>query len=173
MDTLSQEEYLRLIEQLVEQQYDDLEASEDIEWIPAESEIVQRLKLPDHNKVLNLTNIKKSEIEEQLLKCRNIRMGSFLIKISRYHGELAILGHNAGEVDIGMDVCIYEEQECMHLNRTSKMTTKLNVCKDTRFDNRPWLKYFNSFKIGQNIPMDTAADIVRWLQAITRMSAFV
>lgn len=181
MDVLSKEEYLQLIERLLNQQYNDTDLDnyelENETMMPSEwasskpsfkMERVKELSI-DNNGITDLTNIKKDKIAEYLRKCRNIQVGKFLIKISKYRGDIG----PAGESAVSMDIFIHEEILKTHLGRQSTMVTKIDVTKDSRFYNRQWLKYFTPFKVGNNIPIDVMIDIIRYLQVTHKLKSFL
>lgn len=170
MSNLTKEEYLKLVEKFFNEQYDEVPFIESLPndaWIYADPPAKDKMKLPGHDGITDLTNVKKDKIAEILHTCRNIKIGNFLVKITKYHGE----PDYEGGANFGLDICIYEEK--VKSNPPSKIQYKVDVHKDTRFSGRVWIEHFNSFKIGANIPLETVVEIVRWLQAIKRMSAFL
>jgi hypothetical protein len=53
------------------------------------------------------------------------------------------------------------------------MTYRLDLLKDNRFSNRPWLSYIKNNSHATGVPVDTAVDIIRWFQGVIRMTAFL
>jgi hypothetical protein len=170
MDTFNKNEYLDLITALLEQQYgDDLDPIDYLEEDQMLSKsYIKKIAPATNDKVINLTNIKKDKIKDFLHQYRNIKVGNFSVKISKYSSVHGGSGSNL----VNMDIVIYED------NSKSKMGNrdiirKIDVIKDSRFNQCGWLKHFNQFKIGRNISMDTMADVIRWLQTLERMTAFI
>lgn len=170
MSTLTNEEYLALCQKLVDQQYDDAVDDYDIskmEWIPAESEAKERMIKVNNNGMIDLTHVKSTKIKEEILKCGNLKVGDFKIIISHYNGvpsqegsklccSLRVMGHQSRTMN-GMPC---------------NMDSSVNLKKDNRFNGRPWLKYFSS-SYADNVPIDTIVEIVRWMQAIKKLTAFL
>lgn len=53
------------------------------------------------------------------------------------------------------------------------MDYRINLHKDNRFTNRPWLNEFGPQGEADDVPIETVVDIIRWLQALKRMNAFL
>lgn len=158
------QEYYNLIKELVDQQYTD--DSDDLyqeAWIPAESAIKEKLKLKD-NGIIDLTNTKKDKIKDFITKSNTIKIGNFLIKIIK--SELL-------KSDLIMDICIYEEKIRTQPGQPCKMLYKLDSIRDSRFSKCDWNSYFNDFRYGKSIPLNIFLEIVRWLQAIGKLTSFV
>lgn len=176
MSSFSKADYLRLCEQILKDQYGDDEPDEygveNQAWIPSEpsSDLKKKISLPSNNGVIDLTSGKKDKIIDSMYKCSNLKVGNFIIKVTAYHGEPDTYNN---KTYISINISIYENKQQTHLGRTSNMLSKINPNKDNRFENRPWLVYFKSFDKGINIPVEEFPDIVRWLQAIGKMSAFI
>lgn len=166
--TLTKEEYLAMVAKLVDEQYgnDPIEFQEPKEPL----KVIMRGKertLPSLNLVIDATKYKKEEIKDAVLRAANLRIDNFLIKIIK---------HNYSDSEDGMPMTynlnIYEESPHIYLNRPSKKITKLTPSKDSRMDTRPWLSYF----VGDQahcVTLDDLLNIIRWLQAIGKMGAFL
>lgn len=159
MKQFTKEEYIQLLEELVKQQYnsEEVENTEEIAWAPAEPESKKKILTNPGSIDLSLT--KKDKLKELILNNKNIIIGSFRVRISRTP--------LTNSQDLLFSVNVYEE------NKSTKIMHKINVLTDNRFENREWKKYFNSFKSGSGIPEDILVDIIRWLQAIYRLAAFL
>lgn len=78
MKSLTDQDYLELIQSLVDQQYDTAVDDYDIEkmeWIPSESEIKEKFHKSKTNGLIDLTNIKSVKLKEEILKCTNLKVG--------------------------------------------------------------------------------------------------
>ena len=53
------------------------------------------------------------------------------------------------------------------------MENRVNVIKDDRFHNRDWVKFFHMGVRGKHIPINTCVDIVKWIQAIVKLTPFL
>lgn len=170
MSSFTKQEYLDLIQKLVDQQYDDAIDDYDIdqmEWIPSEPEIKEKVIKANTNGLIDLTNVKSSKIKEQLVLCTNLKVGPFKIRIGRYNGVPSQQGAN-----ICLDLEVWEERTKTPNGMPCRVDFPLIFHKDTRFDTRPWLKYFSG-NMGGNVPMDTVVEIVRWMQAVKKLTAFL
>lgn len=160
---MNNDDYKKLIEEFYQNQYsseDDDLTNEKHVWIPdiIGYEKIERLKsLQNTQQVINATTLSAAEMKQKINYFRNIKIGNFIIKITAIYGLTA-------------DVLIYEEQA---KTKPANITVKINPNKDSRFQGRPWISYFNQFNVGKNIPTEEIYDIFRWLQAIHRMPAFL
>lgn len=174
MKSLTDAEYLELCLKLVDEQYDDAIDEYDIskmEWMPAEPEIKSRI--PEQNTwgTMDLTNVLSTKLKEEILKFSNLKVGTFKIKISRYNGVPSQEG-----AKLCMDLEVKEAKT--HTPNgvpcgPGGVEYAIDLYKDTRFKNRPWLKYFNNSGHAHNVPVDTVVEIVRWLQALKKLTAFL
>jgi hypothetical protein len=171
MKSLTDKEYLELLSKLVDQQYDDAVDDYDIdkmEWFPAESEAKQKMVRQVNSKgMIDLTHVKSSLIKEEIHKCGNIKVGIFKIVIRRYSEVPSQKG-----VQLCCDLKILIHQSQTMNGFPCNMDNDIDLTKDSRFKERPWLKYFR-FNYADNVPIDTVVEIVRWLQALKKLSAFL
>jgi hypothetical protein len=173
MGTFTKEEFLRLVERLTEQQYGgeiDEPESEETVWMPADPPAKDKIKYPSSNGVIDLTNVKKDKIKDALYKCTTLKVGHFTVKISKYHGYP---DKNGKGQDLKLDLTFWHEVYRTPSGAPCRMTYKLDVAKDNRFSNRPWLSYLSGTSAARNVPIDTAVDIIRWFQGVIRMTAFL
>lgn len=162
-------DYLELIKSLSDHQYDDDESVsyDEMEWIPSEPEIKEKL-IKHNNGIIDLTNIKSNLIKDEILKCTNIKVGKFKIKIKHYS---AVPSQKGSQMSLSLK--LFEEKTQTPNGMPCKMDYSFAPYKDTRFDNRPWLKYFNQSSSAFNIPIETVVEIIRWLQALNKMGCFI
>lgn len=176
MGHVTKEEYLRLVEQYANEQYgsdvsDEYTISEDA-WIPAVSEIKEKMAkaLNSRSGCVDLTSVRKDKIREALYKCSTVKIGAFLIKIDEYWGEPDKYGKGD---NLNMDLSIWEERYRTPSGNPCRMTYRMNLHQDSRFTARPWLPLFNKSGTAYQVPVDTVVEIVKWMQAIKKMSAFL
>ena len=165
----SDQEYLELCQKLVERQYDDVEKEIPIqmEWIPSEPEIKQKMRQASTSGTIDLTNVRSTKIKDEILKCTNLKIGFFKVRIMRYHE----VPSQTGPV-MTCNVQVLEERHKTPNGMDCKIDYPLNLDKDTRFANRPWLKYFKG-NIAFNVPIDTVVEIIRWMQAVKKLTVFL
>jgi hypothetical protein len=171
MSSFTNKEYLDLLQRLVEQQYSDAVDDYDVEsmeWIPSEPEIKQKIHQASSSGMIDLTNVKSSKIKEELLKCTNLRVGAFKIRIKRYNGVPSQKG-----AQMTVDMEIWETRTRTPAGNPCNIDYPMKFAKDSRFSNRPWLKYFDQGNFAINVPIDTAVEIVRWMQGIHKLTAFL
>lgn len=169
MKSFTDQEYLELIQQLVDQQYEEAIDDYDVDkmaWIPAEPEIKKKLESLNHHGMIDLTHVKSNKLREEIKKCANLRVGSFKI-------ALTSIRPNPVKGDIGYDLEIREERTKTPSGQPCRVDYRADIVKDSRFKGRPWLKYFLNNGVGTNVPIDTVVDIVRWMQAIKKLTAFL
>lgn len=167
----SKEEYIALCQKMLDEQYgndeDDYDTVDMNAWIPSESEAKEKMIAASINGIIDLTKTKKSDIATNLFKCTNLKIGNFSIKITRYSGSPSKDG-----VGLTFDISIFEETSKTPSGNPCKMTYKVDILKDSRFTGRQWISYFNKYN-GSNIPTSVLVDIIRFLQVVHRLPAFV
>jgi hypothetical protein len=168
---MTNQEYFELIQRLVNQQYtqeeESLPDSFSGSWIPAESEIKQKMKLKEAGGFCDLTNVKKNKMKDFIVKSGGIRVGQFVAKIikSEYTDNQM--------KDLVLDLTLYEEKYKTALGNPAVLLNKIDPIKDYRFSKCQWVIHWNGFQTGKKIPIDTVLDIVRWLQGIRKLTAFI
>lgn len=175
-DTLNKEDYLDMVRKLSEEQYDqidDLESSDMDVFAPSdiESQVAakkERMLQLMNQATIDLTKVKKNQLAGSLFKHNNIRVFDFTIRITKYYGEPGQTGAN-----LNVDITLYHERHKTELSGAPcRMTETLDIGKDSRFVGRPWLRYFVGCH-GKNIPADALIDIIRWMQVISKLPAFL
>jgi len=160
MKHFTKEEYIELLEYLTNHQYDLEEPEkleEKIDCTPIEPRVKKKL-LSNHN-LIDLTMVRREKLKDLILDHKNIIVGPFKISITCPRRQLT-------DTTV-FSISIWEEE------KGSKIIRKVDVQSDDRFGKREWKKYFSKFKTGNNIPEDDLVDIVRWLQAIHKLTAFL
>lgn len=171
MKSLTDSEYLELLSKLVDEQYEDALDEYDIqkmEWMPSEPEVKQKIHQASTSGMIDLTNVLSSKIKEEILKCTNLKCGVFKIRVSRYNGVPSQQG-----AKMCLDLEVKEERTQTPSGHPCRVDYPMNFHKDTRFKNRPWLKYFNEKGYASNVPIEIVVEIVRWMQAVKKLSAFL
>jgi hypothetical protein len=164
-------DYLDLIQKLVDQQYDDAIDDYDIsrmEWIPSEPEIKKKIHQASSSGMIDLTNVKSNKIKDELLKCTNLRVGPFKVRIKRYNSVPSQKG-----AQMTVDIEVWEERTKTPSGNPCRIDYPMIFSNDSRFSNRPWLKYFDRGNFGTNVPIDIAVEIMRWMQGIHKLTAFL
>lgn len=162
-DKIDYEEFLKLAEKLTEEQYDEevgsnyQEVLDKHEWFPKPEQKTKAINVG----VEDLTNTKYEDIAAKIKGQENIKIGKFLIKIKRYHGSAEKYKNS----ETKLDITIMEEKEKIH--------RKVQIAKDTRFTEVPWISHFNgSVRDGLGLPAEVVVDIIRWLQVMDKMVIF-
>lgn len=161
---INSQEYLNLIQKLLECQYDYNDTDNqptNYNWIPAEPEAKSKLKrINANNKVVDLTNVKKDKIKSYLNNYGSIKVGYFLMKVtpSAYDNN---------------DIIIFQEVTHTKNGLSCNLLNKIDILKDSRFNTCDWRKYFNQFKRGNAVPSIILPDIIKWLQVVIKLSSFV
>jgi hypothetical protein len=76
--------------------------------------------------------------------------------------------------DITLDIEISEEKKKSFGGSVAKIAEKISTTKDSRFKNKEWATYFkNPLLGGMKIPIDTVADIIKYLQFVYANPAFL
>jgi hypothetical protein len=172
MGTFTQEEFLRLIEYLNDNQYGSEEDSLDNEeeaWLSAMPIPPKKKKPPENSGTQDLTNLKKDKIKDAIYKSTNLKIDKFTIKVNKYHG---FPDKNGKATDLFVDLSFWQDVTKTPNGAPCKMTYKLDVLKDNRFASCPWINYCSGTS-ATKVPIDMAVEIVRWFQGIIRMTAFL
>jgi hypothetical protein len=176
MNRISVEDFLKLIQDSQEEDY-TTESEEEV-WANDHYYLPDKYKKlekflhfkPPSESIIDLTNCKKDDIQELLFKSTKFKIGKFTLTINKYYG---IPGD--AESSLALDIRLMEHRIKTPNGSPCNMDFDIDIMKDSRFKNRAWLSYFNtkgrSYGIG--IPTDVVVDIVRWLQAITKLCAFL
>jgi hypothetical protein len=176
MAFLNKEEYLKLIEEA----YSNEEDTEDYEipdssWIPSESPAkarMERAREANNNGIIDVLRYKKEQIQDALYQHVNLRVGEFLIHVEEYHGRPTIR-KMPPQAQLTMDITVMQEKNRTPSGAPCKMHFKMDFFKDNRFTNKSWISYFTSSGKAHNIPVETVVNIVKYLQAIQNLSAFM
>jgi hypothetical protein len=169
---MTDQEYFELIKRLVNQQYTQEEENVNDElagsWIPAESEAKQKMmKLRENTGFCDLTNVKRDKMKEFIVRSNGIRVGQFVAKIikSSYTEK--------DMKDLILDITLYEEKYKTSLGNPAVLLNKINPIKDYRFSKCQWVTYWDGFNVGKKIPIEKVLDVVRWLQGVRKLTAFI
>lgn len=173
----TEEEYLELVRRLSDGQYDQLDDSDlDSPFDPfAQSDLEEhiaakkaRMLQSMNNGTIDLTKIKRDKILSSLFKHNTIKIYDFMIRITEYHGEPGKVGAN-----LTVDITLYHDRKKTELSGAPcKITETFSIGKDSRFATRPWLSYFSG-PHGRNIPSDVLVEIIRWMQVVKKLPAFL
>jgi hypothetical protein len=168
---ITKEDYLKLLEEMSnnEEDLDNSPPIEDESWIWADPPVKDKIKISNYHGVIDATKFKKEEIQDALYKCMNIQIGNFLLKIDKYHGFPDTHGNGS---NLTLDIQTWEKKYRTPSGNPCNMDFRVDLSKDDRFANRPWINLFNGC-YGSKVPVETVVEIVRWLQAIKRMTAFL
>lgn len=170
--SISKEEYLKMLEELPDQygDDDDLYSIPEEAWMPAEPPAKQRMKAAHATAVVDVLNFKKAKIKESLYQYMNIKIGLFLLRVEKYHG---IYYRDEDCSELMLDISFWETKYMTPSGNTCNMDLHMNFHNDDRFTGKPWLSYFDMKGRAHNIPVETTVSIIRWLQAIQRLPAFL
>lgn len=172
MSTFSKEDYLKMLEEMANQQYDEPEETTiDVPtdaWIWSESPLKDRLRIAKLHSTTDATNLHREQIKKAIQNTRNIQIGPFSIKIKGYY-QSEKLNNDFMHLDI------YERRSKTASGQPCNMDYKAELVDDKRFIGRPWLTYFSKDNPGvaKNVPIDTVVDIIKWLQALKKLTVFL
>ena len=154
MKRLSIEDY----EKLTNQQYNLLGDG----WDESFGEDIVRIA----KKIVDLTNVKKDQIKPLLIGASEIKIDNFIIKV---------LEKSYDKIDstIKVNVCIFHIVNSKFDKKQIGVFRKVRILGDNRFIGCVWKDNFDNQSKGKSISIDTMVDIVRHLQSIVRMSAFL
>ncbi len=167
--TTPRKEYLKYLKELTDGQYsfeeDDSPDVPDDSWVWAEPPAKEKMKNIIFNGMVEATNLRKVEIKDALSKAKNIQVGSFTIRIRDFYGKNPL-----EKGTLSFDV--FERKTRTPNGQPCSMDYRADLSKDDRFNTRPWITYFNGSG-ARDVPIDTIVDIVKWMQAVKKLSAFL
>lgn len=176
MKFLSKEEYLRLIESVDadSEGYDELDNYDIPEaWIPATSpnkEKMECARAASAHGIIDVLKYRKEQIRDAIYKCMNLRVGEFIIHIKRYNGHPKDKQLHG---PLTLDINVMQEKYKTPSGAPCKMSYRFDFFQDNRFTNCKWISLFDSGGNARDIPIETVVEIVRWMQALRRMNAFL
>ncbi len=180
MSEMKKEDFLALVEKLTEGQYAD-EPEPEVSWSGSihldELEDLASLYRPKPSfrskpklraldkkfmgqaAEVDLTKATMVEIKEQIEDLRRVVIGRFNIQLK----------HS----DKGIDMQVYEIKKKTFGGIVKEMPEKVNFLKDSRFEGKDWIRFFKNNMGGVSIPVDTAAEILKWIQVVFKYPAFL
>lgn len=162
---IDKEEYLKLLSELDE----PAEDISDDSWFYADPPAKEKmLKARAFSGSMDCTNFKREQILKAIKSNCNLQVGPFSIRIRGfYHSEKADKAY--------MSIDLFEKKTKTPTGHPCNMDYKVDVMKDNRFEGRPWAELFNNHRQGTaiNVPIETVVEIVKWLQALKKLTAFL
>lgn len=147
------QEYFELIQKIEDQRNETVKDGNDL---------LEKLKENSKNNkgICNLTDVKKSEFYDNIIKYSGVKIGNFLIKIKNTVST---------NKNLELIISIFEEKKFTPSGVPAKMHYAINFTKDSRFFKSPLPP---NFKNGNKLTIEAVVDLIRWVQAIHRMNAF-
>lgn len=160
MKSFNQQEYLALVQQLTDLQYQDDEPEAiATEWIPSTSPLKEKVLGSISNKIIDLTDIKSVDIKNLISQSTRFKIGLYTLQIKINASS------KSGSISI------WEEKSKTPNGMPCKVDYPLAIKRDTRFANCQWSKHFGGH-CAYNVPVDVIVEIIRWLQVSLKISAF-
>lgn len=168
--TTPRKDHLKYLQQLTDRQYSYYDEEEedntpDDSWIWAEPPAKEKMKNIIFNGIVDATALRKEQIKGALSQAKNIQVGEFTLRMSSYYGKDPIEQGN-------LSFSVYKKQFKTATGQPCNMDMKFDLTQDNRFTGRPWLTYFKG-AWARDMPIDTVVEVVRWMQGIRRMKAFL
>lgn len=168
--TTPRKEYLKYLKELTDGQYSfddepEIPDTTDDSWIWAEPPAKEKMKNIVFNGMVDATNLRKADIKKALSKAQNIQVGAFTLRIRDFYGKDPL------EKGV-LSFSVLERKTKTPNGHPCNMDYDTDLSKDNRFNDRPWLSYFKGSS-ARDVPIDTIVDIVKWMQAIKKLSAFL
>lgn len=176
--TISMEEFAKLIKEIVEEEEQDLKYSDEYfeksASTPSVYEILEKMgkstkkvvQLSNKSGSIDVTNMKKEEISRYLNTRNEFKVGDFIIHVDN------------GSKENHINIHILETQRKTASGFPCNMLVKKDVIHDKRFASCPWLSYFYgnygvTRKTAYDIPVEELMNIIKWVKAINKMTAFL
>jgi hypothetical protein len=169
MKTFTNDDFLRLIDDLDDQYGDDADDPEnDFVWVPADPLYKKKIKSPGPDGVIDLSTIKKENIKDKLFNHTMFKVGIYTIRITRYSSD----PNDSKNKDLSLDLSFLYDETKTPSGIPCEMQYKFEPSKDNRFNQCSWLKYLTNSSTMKNVPIDEVVEIIRWFQGVHRMTAF-
>lgn len=115
-----------------------------------------------------LDNVGRERLEKALLSSGNCTIGRFILKIHRDKGAVAKRRDDKAGC---LSVSLYEKGD-------DGLDRRVQMERDYRFREAPFLTYFDKpshkvQEVGKNVPIEDLVLLLRWLQAINNIGAFI
>lgn len=158
---MTKEEYMRLLLEI--EQSEQIEQENDLEWIPSEPIVKEKINKYKGAKVIDLTNKNSDQIKVELHNATNFIVDKFKIQIYNY-GVVP-------DDSMKLSLRIFEEKYKTHSGMPCNIDFVLAIETDNRFERASWKNKFNH-TWGSGLSFDELFDIVRWLQKINKFAYF-
>lgn len=118
---------------------------------------------------IDVTNMKKNEIMSYINTRSEFTIGNFIVHVDE------------GDKEDHVNIHILENQYKTASGFPCNMLVKKDIVADKRFSSCPWLPYFyHNSKYGSvprktayDVPIDEIINIIKWIKAINKMTAFL
>lgn len=149
--------------------YDLLEedAPERKSWVEVKPEIKEKLFRARKSGTTDLTHARSGAIKGLLFNHNNIKIYDFVIGITKYHGNL-----ESDKLELLVDISILKEEEKLFNGKITKWYKLFDITHDDRFADAPWIFHF-SYNVAEEINADTLVEIIRRMQVVKKLSAFL
>lgn len=130
---------------------------EEIVWTPSISIAKEKMltkRAANSNKICDISNLKKSEVEKAITGCNLIYCDQFTVKLN---GTTAIL---------------YERKTKTPNGISCSIDVMVNITKDNRFNTSSWSSFFKG-KAGYGLNHDDAIEMCKWLISVKKLSSFI
>lgn len=174
--TISMEEFLKLIKEVVEEEekylkYDEPE-EDTLDYSTAVAELLKKhnrakkVLLSKKSGSIDVTNMKRNEILTHIKTKSEFTIGNFIVHVDN------------GDKEDYVNIHILENQHKTASGFPCNMLVKKDVVRDKRFSSCPWLSYFSSKhgsprRTAYNVPAEEIINIIKWIKAINKMTAFL
>lgn len=159
MKTFTQKDFLDMCHEVQNQKSDKLE---DFLTMCQDIQDYQYGKVENEtdNEMVDITNTKSNDIKNQLIESNTLRVGNFVVEVEYFDNDSTV------------SMTIKEFSFRTPAGFACKMQQNFSLEDDNRFSGKTWLK---SFKYNRScrIPINTAIEIIRWLQAINKLALFL
>lgn len=168
--TTPRKDHLKYLQYLTERQYsyqdeEEEDTTPDDSWVWAEPPAKEKMKNVVFNGMVDATKLRKEQIKNALIKARNIQVGDITLRMNSYYGKDPLEQGN-------LSFTVFKKQYKTATGQPCNMDLKYDLSQDNRFTGRPWLSYFTG-AFARDMPMDTVVEVVRWMQGVIRMKAFL
>ncbi len=175
MTLLSKEEYLKLLQSLEDESEDpNIYKGDHIpdygDWMPAEPPAKEAMKRSLSHGRIDVTKYRKKDIQAALYKCVNVVVGDYILHIDEYHGHPETLKKGG---DLTLDISLLKVQYKTPSGAPCRMELRFDPNTDKQFRKQAWISRFDSDGHADYVPVSVAVEIVRWLQGLSRMTAFL